>query len=155
MVRTVDPEAIKKIVYSILPKKKKNAKKEEGAEGKFSDFDATFETKIDKDCEYGRTPNMTYLVVKIINKEVSELSNMEYSNEEIFRHLETFIELDNLLMNTIAEAIGTNGEKCYQSLSVTTPYLFKSAQESSVIDMTKFSKLMVQMKEKVYLKDVA
>lgn len=128
---------------------------EDNSKNIFAHFEATFETKIDKELEYGKVSNMTYLIVKIANKELGDLSSGEYSNEEILKHLETFIELDNLLINTLAKEIGTNGEKCYQSFSITTPYLFKSAQESTTVDMTKFSKLMVEMREKVYLKDVA
>lgn len=58
-------------------------------------------------------------------------------------------------MNTLARELGTNDERLYASLSITTPYRFKSAQESTTVDMSKFSKLMVRMQEKVYLKDVA
>lgn len=155
MVKTVEPEMIKKIVYSILPKKNKGIKKEAGNGNPFGDFEATFETKVDRDCDYGRMPDTKYLMITISNKEIGELSNDWYSNDEIFKHLEIFVELNNLMTNTIAEAIGTKGEKCYQSLAVASPYLFRTAQESSMVDMAKFSKLMVQMKEKVYLKDVA
>lgn len=155
ITKSADPEVIKKLVSTILPKKKKGTKKEEATENSFGDFEATFETIVDDEYQYGRVSNMTYLVVQITNKKVFDLSSVWYSNKEILKHLESFIEMENLLVNTIAEAIGTNGEKCYQSFSVTTPYLFRSAHESSVIDMTKFSKLMVQMKEKVYLRDVA
>jgi hypothetical protein len=124
----IDPEVIKKSVYDILPKKKKGTKKKNN-EDIFGDFEVSFETKVDKDCEHGNVPNMTYLLVKINNPEISELSSSFYSNEEIYKHLETFIELDNLLVNTIAKILGTKGDVSYQSLATTTPYLYKSAQE--------------------------
>lgn len=111
---------------------------------------------MDRELEYGKIQGMTYLVLKVENQMIGDLSSGQgYTNEEILSHLEVFIDLNNLLVNTLAQEIGTGGEKLYTSFAVTTPYLFRSAQESSTVDMTKFSKLMVQIDKKVYLKDVA
>lgn len=86
IVNTINPETIKKIVFSIVPKKNKSEKKnktgrknigentENDLENIYSQFEATFETKVDKDTEYGNIKNMTYLVINIKNPMIGELS---------------------------------------------------------------------------------
>lgn len=72
---------------------------------------------------------MTYLIVQIDNKKLGVLADFSYSPEEIITHMKTFIELDTIIVNAIAKEIGTNDEKCYQTITTTTPYLFKGTKE--------------------------
>lgn len=103
---------------------------------------------------YGNMSDMTYLIVTVAYKGLDDLSVGLYSNDEIRHYIRLFVELDNLLVNAISRAAGETEEMLYQSFFNSTPFLMKNTTDSASIDMEKFSKMMVQMKEKVYIGDV-